>query len=379
MDCYLNARPRDQLKAHCKAGRLFDAQKFLEEAGTARLRKTRKWTPLFVAVDRGFHSLVEVLLRYDHAQWDLEKSYRAALSRRRSDLAGMILRSPSWSTPIDPIEALATGDLTLAESLKRSGVDLVGVDSVLKAAARNAGGVLAVIDHLGIWSREVEDQLYSAMVTHASLGHIPSVMRLLRRGFDPHREVPYLDEVDGEVCDEGSAVLASMYSDKPGLFAALRPDPKKDDAEQLLRTAVFSGCDKMLKTLLDAGFNLNCKDNGGSPALDVLLGDVVIGSRNRERSSEPMMRDTRYMDGRIRELMERVRHFVGIGARWVPDPKDRALLSNARDVLLSIGADRALGLIEILEGENAVSRDDVALLLGTARMKDMAGMWRQRI
>lgn len=377
MDSYLNARPRDQLKAHCKAGRLFDTQKFLDKEGTARLRKTRKWTPLFVAVDRGFHSLVEVLLRYDHAQWDLEKSYRAALTRRRSDLAGMILRSPSWSKPIDPIEALATGDLTLAESLKRSGVDLVGVDSVLKAAARNAGGVLVMIDHLGVLNREVEDQLYSVMVPHAPLGHVPSVMRFLRRGFDPHRVVPYLDEVDGKVCDEGSAVLASMYSDKPCLFAALRPDPKKDDAEQLLRTAVFSGCDKMLKTLLDAGFDLNCKDNGGSPALDVLLGDVVIGSRNRERSPEPM-RDMRYMNDRIRELMERVRYFVGIGARWVPDPKDRSLLSNARDVLLSIGADRALKLIEILEGGNAVSRDDVALLLGTARMKDLARRWRQR-
>jgi hypothetical protein len=54
MPCFIKACIRDRLKFHCKAGRLVDAQKLLEEEGTARLRKTRKRTPLFVAVDRGF-------------------------------------------------------------------------------------------------------------------------------------------------------------------------------------------------------------------------------------------------------------------------------------------------------------------------------------
>jgi hypothetical protein len=162
---YLKSRPRDRLKAHCKAGRLFDAERLLEEIGTARLRKTKKWTPLFVAVDRGFHSLVEVLLRYDHAQWDLEKTYRAALRRRRSDLAGLILRSPWWSEPIDPVEALATGDLLLVQTLQDSGADFTTGDVILRAGIRNAKGVLDAVEHLGIRSKGVEDQLYSAMVS----------------------------------------------------------------------------------------------------------------------------------------------------------------------------------------------------------------------
>ena len=133
-DC-MDARCRDRLKAYCKVGKLFDAERLLSEVGTARLRKTRKWTPLFTAVDRGFHSLVELLLRYDHAQWDLEKAFRAAQSRHRPDLAGLILRSSNWSGPIDPVEALVTGDQELIQRLRDAGTDFTAGDTILRAAA----------------------------------------------------------------------------------------------------------------------------------------------------------------------------------------------------------------------------------------------------
>lgn len=100
MPDYLDTRSRDRIKAYCKVGRLFDAERLLNEYGTARLRKTRKWTPLFTAVDRGFHSLVELLLRYEHAQWDLEKAYEGEQRRRRSDLATMIIEHLAYD-PLD--------------------------------------------------------------------------------------------------------------------------------------------------------------------------------------------------------------------------------------------------------------------------------------
>ncbi len=73
MSQFLNHQDRDQLRDPCRAECLFDVEKLLVEKGTRYLTRTRKWTPLFFAVDRGFHSLVEVLLRYPHANWDLEK------------------------------------------------------------------------------------------------------------------------------------------------------------------------------------------------------------------------------------------------------------------------------------------------------------------
>ena len=64
---------------------------------------------------------------------------------------------------------------------------------------------------------------------HADQGHVPSLIRFLRAGLDPHRGVSYLDE-----------------------------------------RGRLSGDEKMLKILLEAEFSLDCKANGGSPALDEL-------------------------------------------------------------------------------------------------------------
>ena len=367
---YLNARPRDRLKAHCKFGRLFDAQRLLKEEGAARLRKTRKWTPLFVAVDRGFLSLVEVLLRYDHAQWDLEKSYRGALRRRRPDLAGLILRAPSWSDPIDPVEALAAGDLTLARMLHEAGTDFTTGQAILHGAIRNAYGVVEIVEYLGIRDESVDDQLHSAMATHAYLGHVSSVMRLLRAGLDPHRVVPHLDE-DGRRDYEGSAVECALYTNKPGFLAALKPHPQKDNPEHLIKTVVFLGEDKMLQILLDAGFELNCKANGGSPALDELLRGGTLAHHLPLAPLGHKGAKPRYREDQARSLLAAVQSFVNQGSKWVPDLSDRNELRYVRDVLLALGEEHALELLNMLETSGAANRERVAVLLRTARMKEL--------
>jgi hypothetical protein len=375
MPDHMDARTRDRLKAFCKVGRLFDAQSLLEEVGTARLRKTRKWTPLFTAVDRGFHSLVELLLRYDHAQWDLDKGYRAAKWRHRPDLAGLILRSSSWSWPIDPVEALVTGDLELIQGLWESGTDFTAGDTIQRAAAKSAHGTMAAVRHLGIRIEEVEGQLHSAMVTHAYLGHVSSVMCLLRAGLDPHRVCSHLD-AEGREGGEESAVSASMFSGKSGFFAALKPNPAKDDAVELIRTAVFLGEDKMLNVLLDAGFTLNCKANGGSPALDELFGGRTLkhGVPIRERRHEL----PRYSHIEADAFLRAVKSFVLQGARWVPD-LDRNEVRMIRDTLLALGDDNVTRLFEMMDQYSAAKREDLKTLLSADRMKPMVRAVRESL
>ncbi len=374
---YLDARRRDRLKAFCKVGRLFDAQRLLENVGTVRLRKTRKWTPLFISVDRGFHSLVEILLRYDHAQWDLEKSYEGAQRRRRADLAALILSAPSWSSPIAPVEVLATGDLALSRKLHAAGTDFTAGDVILRGAMRNAKGTLEIVEHLGLRSKEVEDQLYSAMVTHANLGHVASVIRFLRTGFDPHRIVPYLDE-RGRLSDGESTVSISMFTGKAGFFAALKPSPAKDDSAELIGRAVFLGDDKMLEVLLEAGFPLNCKANGGSPALDELLcghtlkHHVPYTEHRRGHDSPSFSR----VDAEA--FLRAVESFLQRGARWVPN-EDRNEVRMIRDTLLALGDIHLARLFEMLDGYGAARREHLKTLLAASRIKPLAQAVRKRL
>ena len=366
----MDARLRDRLKAYCKFGRLFDAQRLLDEVGTARLRKTRKWTPLFTAVDRGFHSLVELLLRYDHAQWDLEKAYEGTRRRRRADLAALILSSPWWSAPIDPVEVLATGDLDLARKLHEAGIDFTTGDTILQGAMRNAKGTLDIVAHLGIRSGTVENQLYSAMVTHAARGNVASVIRFLRAGFDPHKAGPYLDE-RGRLSDEESTVSIAMFSGKPGFFASLKPSPHKDDAVDLIGRAVFLGDDKMLTVLLEAGFTLNCKANGGSPALDELLCGRTMMHHVPYPEFGCRHEPPRYSRVEADAFLQTIESFLLKGARWTPD-QDRNEVRMVRDTLLALGDNHVARLFKLLDEHGAAKREYLKTLFAAERMKPLA-------
>jgi len=376
MPDYLDARSRDRIKAYCKVGRLFDAERLLNEYGTARLRKTRKWTPLFTAVDRGFHSLVELLLRYENAQWDLEKAYEGAQRRRRSDLAALILSSPWWTVPIDPVEVLATGEVALARKLHEAGIDFTAGNTILQGAMRNAKGTLDIVAHLGIRSGDVEDQLYSAMVTHADQGHVPSVIRFLRAGFDPHKVAPYMDD-RGRLSGEESTVSIAMYSGKPGFFASLKPSPHKDDAVDLIGSAVYLGDDKLLGVLLEAGFTLNCKTNGGSPALDELL----CGRTKKHHVPYPQYgchETPRYSRVEADAFLRAVESFLLKGARWVPD-QDRNEVRMVRDTLLALGSEHVARLFTMLDDYGAAKREHLKTLFATERMKPLARAVREKL
>jgi len=67
----------EQLLQLCKAGRLFEIQKWIDLGISISIPGKFKSRPLDVAIDTGFHGLVELLSRYEPSQ---EVKYRA-LSR----------------------------------------------------------------------------------------------------------------------------------------------------------------------------------------------------------------------------------------------------------------------------------------------------------
>lgn len=359
METYLDSISRDKLKNLCKVGRLYEAERLLDQKGTARLRKTKKWTPLFVAVDRGFHSLVELLLRYDHVQWDLEKAYGGAIRRRRNDLAGRILRSSWWSADIDPVEALKTGDIELVCSLKASGTDFTKPPIVKEAAMVSARGTIECLRAAKISIEVVEDQLYEALIHHAGQGHLKSLVHLLKAGLNPHRQVAYYP---GGEDDTMSAVNAAIHSRKPAIVRMLKPSPEKDDPERLMGSAVFMGDRRILDVLLEVGFPLNCQKNGGSPVLhDVLHEAGLFQIRPDFRSSRP------YDWSKFRATVE---WLMGLGARWAG--RDRDDYRHIRDSLVGMGEAGSKEIIGMMLDAKAITEIQLREILKTPRMRPIA-------
>ena len=127
----------------------------------------------------------------------------------------------------------------------------------------------------------------------------------------------------------------------------------------------------MMKILLDAGFDLNCKKNGGSPVLDVLLRGGALGFLTPSRPYGGGKRG-QFADDRAREFIKTVEAFVDRGARWVPNLDDRNELKHVRDVFLALQEIHFLRLLGILETSEAVSREHLSVLLKAPRMRGLA-------
>lgn len=361
MPTYLDAVSREKLRKLCKFGRLFEADRLLTEKGTARFRKTHKWTPLFVAVDRGFHSLVEVLLRYEHEPWDLEKAYSGALRRRRNDLAAMILKSPWWTREIDPVEAICTGDVELVKSMILAGTDFTKAPIIRNAAMNNPMGAIACLRSVGILLESVEGQLYEALMHHADNGHFKRMMAMLRAGLDPHKRIVICEYPDGTQ-ETGNVVEAVIHTGKPWLLEMLKPSPEKDDAEHLVGCGMHLGDRRMLEVLIKCGFTINCQQNGGSPAMHSVLttaGLFRISPNSRGLDSYGWSR-----------FVTDIEWLIGIGAKWVG--RNSGEYRMIRDALLGIGETGAIQILNMLLVGGAVSRSELKEILRTPRMDSLA-------
>jgi len=69
----------------CKAGRLLDVQDWINSGKSLCVPSDFRTTPLKVALDTGFHSLVELLVRNEASQEIKNRALRKAVAQKRLD------------------------------------------------------------------------------------------------------------------------------------------------------------------------------------------------------------------------------------------------------------------------------------------------------
>jgi hypothetical protein len=110
--------------------------------------------------------------------------------------------------------------------------------------------------------------------------------------------------------------------------------------------------------LLDAGFKLNCQENGGSTPLHdaIAWGRVFSMAPGLHRERE--------------QLMTEVEWFLERGARWVP--RDRNDWWCARESLLALGDSFAASLVKRLRDSGAITDSLLVELFRIPRMAKLA-------
>lgn len=75
----------------CRAGRLYEIEKWIASGKPIQTPAQVRKTPLHVAIDSGFHSLVELLARHESRQEAKNQALSFAVSEKRLDFVELLV------------------------------------------------------------------------------------------------------------------------------------------------------------------------------------------------------------------------------------------------------------------------------------------------
>jgi hypothetical protein len=127
----------DELKelcALCRAGKLFAVQEWIRTGRPYRLPEGHFTTsPLRVAIQTGFHSLVEVLLKAGVPQKEKNEALARAVRDCKLDILELLRECGADVTSIDPAEVFWTRNPGIIRWFIANGMDLERSESIAKA------------------------------------------------------------------------------------------------------------------------------------------------------------------------------------------------------------------------------------------------------
>jgi hypothetical protein len=107
----------------CRTGRLYDVQKWIAEGKPLEVAAPRKKTLLQIAVETGFHSLVELVAKREGDQASKNAALADAVALRRMDFVELLLEHGAEITSVPFADVLLTWEPTLIRFFLDHGAD----------------------------------------------------------------------------------------------------------------------------------------------------------------------------------------------------------------------------------------------------------------
>lgn len=309
-----------QLFGIIRSGRLFALQKWL--ADSKRLRDPNnndyRTDVLRVALETGFHSVVEVLL--NAGGWsdsELTEGAELALEYRRRDLADLFLSRGAKLDQIRFDTICKTMDLALMEQFLRAGGDPSHDNGFAYALSHiKARPLLRFYRSFRGEFPALDDQAALALDRAVQANEVRWTALLAWAGADPFRPVPYNDSdsfpVDPE--DSTNAAMHAIYQKNAEILKVLHLKPSPTQAIELLTSAAYNSNVEVFKAFLGVlkAEQLNDSPRGSCSALEQLV---------RRCAYRSMWSPVRGDEGDA-ENLKCVEMLLDAGAKWNPEPKE---------------------------------------------------------
>jgi hypothetical protein len=303
-----------------QAGKLFAVQDWIKAGKPLRLPagSQPKTSALYTAVESGFHSLVEELLRA--GGWsapELSAALERARERRRFDLAELLGQRGAKAKPMDFESSCDKLDLFMMEQQLRAGTNPNDGNVFAQALdSKKARPLLGFFRQFHTEFPALEDQAALALAEAVKNRQIRWVALLAWAGADPFRPVPNsLDEsfpADPDDCT--TAAREAAWINNPEILKVLHLKPTPDQALELLSSISYRHDAKFFQQLLGIipRERINDTPRASSKVLESLVGqyphrNFITNIPDEKANAENLQ---------CLELL------LNAGARWNPPPED---------------------------------------------------------
>jgi len=372
MSASLSTAEAKHLLQLCKAGRLFDIQDWISSGKSLCIPADLRTTPLKIALDTGFHSLVDLLIRHEPNQEIKNRALRQAVVLKRLDFVELLVSNGADISSVPFIEVLDAWNPNIIRYFLGHGADFItgspfaiAFGEKIRTAIGPWRECMEKYPHL---ASQLQEQADRALRHFCFSGDLKWVSLLVWAGANPRTTGPTLDdENEGDECEHLTALMAATYPEDLQILKRLKPDPKTDDLESLLSESARLGHVDAVRYLLELGAVPNDKRNEGSTALDECLQsfgcrsfrytDYFGGYNSRPKASRCDVSDRRTT----------VQLLLDHGAVWRPADAEHVAL--VRRSLYECEPDVVMELIEQLTKNKSCSADTIHELLRTPTMK----------
>jgi len=187
----------------CRTGRLYEVDAWIASGKSLSVPSEFRKTPLQIAVDIGFHSLVELLASHERNAGDLNRALSDAVALRSLDAVNLLLEHGADLRSVPLADVLLSWDPKLIQLFLEGEADVLdGLPFTIAFCAKVRTALRPFINFKQSHSElgtELQEQMDRALRHFSREGDLKWVSLLLWAGSDPRSTGPSgMDEDDPE-------------------------------------------------------------------------------------------------------------------------------------------------------------------------------------
>lgn len=348
----------------CRTGRLYEVDAWIASGKSLSVPSELRKTPLQVAVDIGFHSLVRLLACHERDVANLNRALSDAVALRNLDAVNLLLEHGADLRSVPLADVLLSWDPKLIQLFLDGEAEVlqglpftVAFCAKVRTALRPFMNFKQSHSELGT---ELQEQLDRALRHFSREGDLKWVSLLLWAGSDPRSMGPSgVDEDDPE--SYVSALEQAAAFSHVEILKKFKLNRERDDLSHLLCEASFGQSSDVLLYLLELGPCPNDRANGGSSSLSRCLHFMRF---ERIGIHGFAGKCTVYS---VSESLRKIRILAEHGAIW--NPEDAYEMNSLRRTLLECEPGVSVALFKIFVPNAVCSQETWNSLFSSARFR----------